>query len=70
MTFARPYPCYDLSVHPYYLVFNLWAYSANDFLITFFLFFVQKIGFDILSKLFQQETICKKFQRDFKRNGR
>ena len=40
----------------------LWANSATNKLMIFFLFFSQKIGFDISSKLSPKETICMKCQ--------
>ena len=40
----------------------LWADSADDKLIIFFLFFSQKIGFDISYKLSPWEIICMKCQ--------
>ena len=40
---------------------TLWANSADDKLVTFFLFFLEN-RFDILGKLFPMETICMKCQ--------
>ena len=48
-----------------YLTFTtLWANSADDKLMIFFLFF-QKIGFVISCKLSSKETICMKCQSLF-----
>ena len=43
----------------FFLTFiTLWANSADDKLMVFFLNFSEKIGFDISCKLFPEETIC------------
>ena len=44
-------------------VTNIWANETDDkLMISFFVFFSQKIGFELSRKLYAKETICMKYQ--------